>query len=59
MDRQRAETLYELIEDNQKMPRAKSTRRYNNPIKTALENNNIIRNIKKTTCDIRESLKEK
>ena len=58
MDKQRAETLFELIEENQKSPRAKSINKYKNPILSAIENNNIIRSIKKSTADVRESLKE-
>lgn len=58
MDKQRAETLFELIEENQKSPRAKSINKYKNPILSAIENNNIIRSIKKSTADVRDSLKE-
>jgi len=59
MDKQRAETLFELIEENNKSARAKSFNKYKNPISSAVENNNILRSIKKSTTDHRESLKEK
>ncbi len=59
IDKQRAETLFELIEENQKSPRSKSIKRYRNPISSAIESNNIIRTIKKSTADIRDSIKEK
>lgn len=58
MDKQRAETLFELIEENQKSPKAKSINKYRNPIISAIESNNIIRTVKKSTADVRESLKE-
>lgn len=59
MDKQRAETLFELIEENQKTPRSKTIKKYRNPISSAIENNNIIRAIKKSTADVRDGLKEK
>jgi len=59
MDKHRAETLVELIEENQKSNISKSIKRYKNPIISAVENNNIIRLIQKSTFDVRESLKEK
>ena len=59
MDKQRAETLFELIEENQKSQRSKSIKKYTNPIYSAIDTNNIIRTIKKSTADIRDSLKEK
>lgn len=58
MEKQRAETLFELIEENQKSPRGKSFNKYKNPILSAIDNNNVIRSIKKSTTDVRESLKE-
>jgi len=59
MDRQRAETLFELIEENQKSPKGKSINKYKNPISSAIENNKIFRSIKISTADVRDSLKEK
>ena len=58
IDKQKAETLFELIEENHKHP-SKSIKTYKNPIYTAIENNKIIRNIKKGTADLRDEIKNK
>lgn len=61
MDRQRAETFFDIIEENQKQKSLtlKKLKMYKNPIISAVETNNAIRTIKKTTQDIRENIKEK
>ena len=58
IDKQKAETLFELIEENHKNP-SKSIKTYKNPIYSATENNLIKRDIKKATTDLREEIKEK
>ena len=58
IDKQKAETLFELIEENHKNP-SKSIKTYKNPIYSATENNLIKRDIKKATSDLREEIKEK
>jgi hypothetical protein len=59
MDKQGAESLIELIEENHKTPRSKTTRKYISPLIWAMDNTNVIRSIKKSNTDVRENLKEK
>lgn len=59
IERQKAETLFELIEENNKNTLKANKKTYKNPVVSAIENNNIIRSIKKATSDLREEIKEK
>lgn len=58
IDKQKAETLFELIEENHNK-QTKSVKTYKNPIVQANETNLIIREIKKGSVDIRNEIKEK
>jgi hypothetical protein len=58
IEKQKAETLFELIEENHKHPN-KSLYSYKNPIFSATENNLLKREIKKATTNLRDEIKEK
>lgn len=58
IEKQKEETLFELIEENNKLP-AKSINVYKNPIKSATENNLVLRDIKNGSLELREEIKNK
>jgi ribonuclease P protein component len=57
-EKQKAETLFELIEENHKNP-TKTIKTYKNPIYSATENNLVKREIKKATTEFRDQIKKK
>ena len=57
IEKQKEETLFELIEENNKLPNKSLV--YKNPIKSATENNLILRDIKNGSIELREEIKNK
>jgi uncharacterized protein involved in tolerance to divalent cations len=57
IERQKEETLFELIEENNISPNKPKV--YKNPIKSATENNLILRDIKNGSIELREEIKNK
>ena len=53
------ESIHHYVEDHSNSPRSKLFKKYKNPVVAAIDHNNLIRNVKKGTLDVRETIREK
>jgi hypothetical protein len=54
-----ADSLVDLIEENQKSPKHRVFKKYKGPVPTAIDYNKLIRNVKKQTWETRENIRAK
>lgn len=53
-----AESLVDLVEESHRSPKHKIFKRYKNPVSSAIEYNNILSSVKRSTNEIKENLKD-